>query len=271
MSPHTLSQTPLSFREGESDGRFDSRSDSFASDRMLTPHAFGKTDSYSSFQSDRFYFTPLENSDDLLNGVDNSHEPQDFQVPALLDSYQDDNHRRYFWWNTPSPMHCNEYCSPEGSLMSSHSADYLSTRANNQSIFKRREDSAVDITAFPSPPNQSFLNDTIIQGTGYHAKETKDTFNCGSNSSTHQQLSPLAPQNLKGDPQRQAKVKTELCIHYLNGTPCPFGDKCNYAHGEEELKYTTLWELQQAGLINDVHTYRTHPCLSWVSTGAWYV
>ena len=40
------------------------------------------------------------------------------------------------------------------------------------------------------------------------------------------------PQNLKGDPHRQAKVKTELCKFYIQGCKCPFGSRCNYAHGE---------------------------------------
>ena len=55
--------------------------------------------------------------------------------------------------------------------------------------------------------------------------------------------SPL-PQNLKGDPHRQAKVKTELCIHYARGKICPFGSRCNYARGEDELKYTKLFDVQ---------------------------
>lgn len=80
--------------------------------------------------------------------------------------------------------------------------------------------------------------------------------------------SPL-PQNLKGDPHRQAKVKTELCLFFSRGTACPFGPRCNYAHGEDELKYTKLVELSQAGLVEDITTYRAHPCFSWVATGAW--
>ena len=80
--------------------------------------------------------------------------------------------------------------------------------------------------------------------------------------------SPL-PQNLKGDPHRQAKVKTELCLFFSRGTACPFGPRCNYAHGEDELKYTKLVELSQAGLVEDINGYRSHPCFSWVATGAW--
>ncbi len=95
------------------------------------------------------------------------------------------------------------------------------------------------------------------------------TKNVSSSDESAACSSPL-PQNLKGDPHRQAKVKTELCLHYARGKVCPFGSRCNYAHGEDELKYTKLFELQRAGLVEDVNTYRTHPCASWVATGAWY-
>ncbi len=76
------------------------------------------------------------------------------------------------------------------------------------------------------------------------------------------------PQNLRGDPFRSAKVKTELCRHYNTPKGCPFGDKCNYAHGEHELKYTKLMDLERAGLV-DIEIFRTHPCPTWVATGAW--
>ena len=77
------------------------------------------------------------------------------------------------------------------------------------------------------------------------------------------------PQNLKGDPHRQAKVKTELCLNYAQGKECPFGSRCNYAHGENQLKYKKLIELKEAGLVEDVTIYRSRPCFSWVATGAW--
>lgn len=106
------------------------------------------------------------------------------------------------------------------------------------------------------------------------------------------------------DPIRKSRIKTELCMNYgkqykrrtspssdiehcpsnfltcrsflslcpdsVNGTPCPFGPNCTYAHGEEELQMTKLIDLHRAGLV-DIETYRTKPCLTWVSTGSWYV
>ncbi len=79
--------------------------------------------------------------------------------------------------------------------------------------------------------------------------------------------SPL-PQNLRGDPFRSAKVKTELCRNFMTAGGCAFGDKCNYAHGVHELKYTKLMDLERAGLV-DIEIFRTHPCPTWVSTGSW--
>ncbi|KAL3800441.1 hypothetical protein HJC23_011678, partial [Cyclotella cryptica] len=75
------------------------------------------------------------------------------------------------------------------------------------------------------------------------------------------------PQNLRGDPFRSAKVKTELCRYYNTPKGCVFGDKCNYAHGEQELKFNKLMDLEAAQLI-DVEVFRTHPCFTWVATGA---
>ena len=72
------------------------------------------------------------------------------------------------------------------------------------------------------------------------------------------------------DPTRKSRVKTELCMHYIKRTPCPFGSHCTYAHGEDELQLTKLMDLHRAGLA-DCETYRTKPCLTWVSTGSWYV
>ncbi|GAX26501.1 hypothetical protein FisN_23Lh026 [Fistulifera solaris] len=66
---------------------------------------------------------------------------------------------------------------------------------------------------------------------------------------------------------RKTRIKTEMCIHYMNGKMCPFGSECTYAHGEEELQMTKLWDLHEAGLV-DKETYRIKPCFTWISTGS---
>ena len=68
---------------------------------------------------------------------------------------------------------------------------------------------------------------------------------------------------------RKQRIKTELCTHYKRGNVCPFGSRCTYAHGEDELQMTKLMDWHRAGLIEDIETFRTKPCLTWVATGSW--
>ena len=58
-----------------------------------------------------------------------------------------------------------------------------------------------------------------------------------------------------------------LCRFFKEGKICTHGPKCHFAHGEEELQVTKLMELHRNGI--DVETYRTKPCLTWVTTGSW--
>ena len=76
--------------------------------------------------------------------------------------------------------------------------------------------------------------------------------------------------NADDESVRKSRIKTEMCMHYRSGRPCPFGANCTYAHGEEELQMTKLMDLHKAGLV-DKDTYRIKPCLTWVATGSWYV
>lgn len=112
---------------------------------------------------------------------------------------------------------------------------------------------------------------TVLVGVGQKKKSRKPASSPASpaikDSSEEKSAKSPLPQNLRGDPFRSAKVKTELCRHYNTEKGCPFGDKCNYAHGEHELKYTKLMDLERAGLA-DIEIFRTHPCPSWVATGA---
>ena len=80
------------------------------------------------------------------------------------------------------------------------------------------------------------------------------------------------PQNLRDNPERLAKVKTEMCHFFEEGgsEACPFGSNCNYAHGKDELKfrYPTLRLMESSGQIVNANTYLARPCMTWVSTGA---
>lgn len=52
--------------------------------------------------------------------------------------------------------------------------------------------------------------------------------------------------------------KTELCASYMNsGGNCPYGEKCQFAHGETELK-----------IIDRPPKWRSKPCQNWLKTGS---
>ena len=71
--------------------------------------------------------------------------------------------------------------------------------------------------------------------------------------------------------------KTELCKNYKAWAEhrqgqfyCPYGEKCNYAHGERELaNFANAYEMQAKGVIENPDTYMCLPCFDHVSTGAW--
>jgi hypothetical protein len=62
--------------------------------------------------------------------------------------------------------------------------------------------------------------------------------------------------------------KTEFCKHYLKWRDggwveefkCPYGAKCNFAHGENELT---------GKVVDNLDTYLRLPCFDHVATGDW--
>jgi len=150
----------------------------------------------------------------------------------------------------------NFYCQPI-----THRSQPAEFPENPHTLINQSEYDRIEFPPLPSLP-------TVV---------SSSTINSCSKSPQHIETPssvnapPMIPQSFKNDVHRQKKVKTELCKYYLNGSvsKCPFGSKCNYAHGEKELKYSTLHEMKHAGLVEDVNIYRTHPCFSFVSAGAW--
>ena len=146
----------------------------------------------------------------------------------------------------------------------------------------REKRASTDMLSTPRSLEHSYLS-TVVKGKenpknkwNVVGKCSASPYSCSSPKIHRARLSMESqsggshlPQNLKGDPHRQAKVKTELCAFFSKGKKCPFGSKCNYAHGDHELKYTTLMEMDKAGLVVDIDSYRAYPCFSWVCTGAW--
>lgn len=72
------------------------------------------------------------------------------------------------------------------------------------------------------------------------------------------------PQDLRGN---ESKYKSELCSWFARFGRCKFGARCNFAHGEGELRSRTLMAMDRAGGL-DKEIYRCHACLTFVSTGA---
>ena len=123
-------------------------------------------------------------------------------------------------------------------------------------------DPSTAMPGFTSPTQHSIPKSNSASPTSQSVKSAQD------GTCTRVDSGNVLPQNLRGDPFRSAKVKTEMCRDYNKPGGCRFGDKCNYAHGEHQLKNQKLMDLAAAGLV-DVEVYRTHVCVPWVATGAW--
>ena len=68
--------------------------------------------------------------------------------------------------------------------------------------------------------------------------------------------------------QKVGKFKIELCRNFDKPGGCPFGNSCNYAHGELELRKKPLLTLHCEGNL-DANWHRRYPCFDQVSGGAW--
>ena len=77
--------------------------------------------------------------------------------------------------------------------------------------------------------------------------------------------------NLWDNPERQAKIKTELYQYNIDGRESTWDVSCNFPHGEHELKfcYSTLVLMECSEQFTNAHTSLYRPCSTPVRTEAW--
>ena len=62
--------------------------------------------------------------------------------------------------------------------------------------------------------------------------------------------------NINSPMKSNEKVKTSLCRKFCEKGYCPYGNKCQFAHGVAELRCVT-----------DEHKYKTKKCISYSKNG----
>jgi Zinc finger C-x8-C-x5-C-x3-H type (and similar). len=236
-------------------------------DNACTPTSYYyKNHTPHSNTSHAYYFTPVV------------QPPLSEHNGNLNNSFKEEFHDTYYspsaQQNLQGPVRCMEVST---STHTSTECDMLPKNvevtkvspvgASNHSSLSRNSYLSTAIRGYEASKNMANVLNSVVSNQSPVSHRVNSS-HAQTVQVSPQSLSPL-PQNLKGDPLRQAKVKTELCLFFSRGKPCPFGEKCNYAHGEDELKYTKLVEMDRAGLVADIKSYRAYPCFSWVSTGAW--
>lgn len=79
------------------------------------------------------------------------------------------------------------------------------------------------------------------------------------NHHTHHNHHDNRPQKKNGRPSTNTELyKTELCASFMStGGNCPYGEKCQFAHGTQELKS-----------VDRPPKWRSKPCQNWVKTGS---
>ena len=197
------------------------------------------------------YFTPLHttsNEESKLSSIVNAVSPAGVMSPGLV-TLTSPIHRR------PANIPLSSLSSPPptGDAHRSVASLNISTTESTESI-----------ESDPRPGRHRRNRRTAAQ----RRQRTPNPLETPINENDHLTSRSPPPQNLRGDPFRSAKVKTELCRHYNTPKGCAFGANCNYAHGDHELKYTKLMDLERASLV-DVEIFRTRPCPTWVATGGW--
>lgn len=228
-----------------------------------------------------------------------SWSPKDWDAP--VDSWEE----RYVPSASSSPFSPSMFYSPSPSMMTATTAPMTGTPTeidlhktttvnnNNQDYIPVTLVSPLPAVAFchpispsyaatpPPPPSitrhygcrtpttptsrHSYYNNNS-PSPGYSTPRRLKTHNRAWTANSYASLnSPPTLENVN----RKQRLKTELCKHWKEGRECPWGPKCTYAHGEEELVVPTLSRMQREGMIEDAQCYRTKPCWTYVATGAW--
>ena len=151
------------------------------------------------------------------------------------------------------------------------------TTPRNQRIKEGRRSGSNHIQAFgsPRPPSTQVIAALPLYSNDYEDEE-EHYYDDEEVPTTPTTTSPLKKKKLFrsspspfSKPANKQRIKTEMCIHYEKTGQCPFGARCTYAHGTEELQQKKLLAMHRMGLVEDVETFRTKPCMLWVSTGSW--
>ncbi|KAG2732118.1 hypothetical protein G9P44_004535 [Scheffersomyces stipitis] len=102
-------------------------------------------------------------------------------------------------------------------------------------------------------PNQR----SSVSSFGHNHKSGSSTSDVSSTGS-----SPEAQSNFAYHSKNQQQVntqlyKTELCVSFMKMGICPYGNKCQFAHGENELK-----------TVERPPKWRSKPCANWAKLGS---
>lgn len=122
----------------------------------------------------------------------------------------------------------------------SNTSNNLSKINSNSSHSSNSSNSSITLNSLNSLNNLNVFN--------YNAT--------GSNNSSHLNLKFITKPDDDKKPINTQLYKTELCDSFMKYSYCPYGNKCQFAHGHNELK-----------LVERPSNYRSKPCINWVKHG----
>jgi len=128
------------------------------------------------------------------------------------------------------------------------------------------------VTLNGNPELSSFKKNLLIESrdegeqeeTPSEGKETENTVDENSFSDTFQNnilLSETVSKgaNIEDELTKQNLYKTEQCKNWLENGTCRYGDKCQFAHGSEELRPVLRHPKYKTAICITFHNYGTCP------------